>query len=163
MNIRKEDLHLLVDLVNDNDTKLVYDLIRAVIEKDHGKEIIVEADNSPLTEQEKKILKQAEIDIKSDGMSLIGMIFVPRYAIKLTKPAVKYYEQLPPKIKSKVNEVINQLRENPFAIPNVKPLEESHHDDFRIRLGSLRLLYRIHNDTLIIVVLDIGPRGDIYK
>ena len=68
MSIRKEDLHLLVDLVNDNDTNLVYDLIRVVIEKDHGKEIIVEADNSPLTEQEKKILKQAEIDIKSDDL-----------------------------------------------------------------------------------------------
>ena len=33
MSIRKEDLHLLVDLVNDNDAKLVYDLIRVVIEK----------------------------------------------------------------------------------------------------------------------------------
>ena len=95
MSIRKEDLHLLVDLVNDNDTKLVYDLIRVVIEKDHGKEIIVEADNSPLTEQEKKILKQAEIDIKNDDL-LIGMIFVPKYTVKLTKPAVKYYEKLPP-------------------------------------------------------------------
>ena len=41
MSIRKEDLHLLVDLVNDNDAKLVYDLIRVVIEKNHGKEIIL--------------------------------------------------------------------------------------------------------------------------
>ena len=68
MSIRKEDLHLLVDLVNDNDAKLVYDLIRVVIEKDQGKEIIVEADNSPVTEQEKKILKQAEIDIKNEDL-----------------------------------------------------------------------------------------------
>ena len=68
MSICKEDLHLLVDLVNDNDAKLVYDLIRVVIEKDHGKEIIVKADNSPVTEQEKKILKQAEIDIKNDDL-----------------------------------------------------------------------------------------------
>ena len=68
MSIRKEDLHLLVDLVNDNDAKLVYDLIRVVIEKDQGKEIIVEADNSPVTEKEKKIIKQAEIDIKNDDL-----------------------------------------------------------------------------------------------
>jgi hypothetical protein len=51
MSIRKEDLHLLIDLVPDNDTKLVYDLISVVIEKAHGKEIIVEADNSPLSEK----------------------------------------------------------------------------------------------------------------
>jgi hypothetical protein len=68
MSIRKEDLHLLIDLVNDKDTKLVYDLIRVVIEKDTEKEIIVEADNSPLSEKEKKILKQAEIDIKNDDL-----------------------------------------------------------------------------------------------
>lgn len=68
MSIRKEDLHLLVDLVNEKDTKLVYDLIRVVIEKNNEKDIIVEADNLPLTEKEKKILKQAEIDIENEDL-----------------------------------------------------------------------------------------------
>ena len=68
MSIRKEDLHLLVDLVNDKDAQLVYDLIRVVIEKNNDKEIVVEADNSPITEKEKKILKQAEIDIENDDL-----------------------------------------------------------------------------------------------
>lgn len=68
MSIHKEDLHLLLDLVNEKDTKLVYDLISVVIEKDNDKEIIVEADNSPLTEKEKKILKEAEIDIENDDL-----------------------------------------------------------------------------------------------
>jgi hypothetical protein len=68
MSIRKEDLHLLVDLVNDKDAKLVYDFIKVIIEKDKEKEIIVEADNSPLTEKEKKILKQVEIDIKKNDL-----------------------------------------------------------------------------------------------
>lgn len=86
-----------------------------------------------------------------------------KYKVKLRKPAAKYYEKLPPKLKNKVKDVINQLWENPYAIPNVKPLEGSEHDDYRIRIGSLRLLYRVHNDTLIIIVLDLGPRGDIYK
>ena len=58
----------MLDLVNEKDAKLVYDLIRVVIEKDHEKEIIVEADHSPLNEQEKKILKQAEIDIENDNL-----------------------------------------------------------------------------------------------
>lgn len=68
MSIRKEDLHLLIDLVNEKDTKLVYDLISFIIEKNNEKEIVVEADNSPLTEKEKKILKQAEIDIENDDL-----------------------------------------------------------------------------------------------
>lgn len=68
MSIRKEDLHKLVELVNDNDTKLVYDLITVVIEKDQKEEIIVEADNSPLTKKEKEILKEAKIDIENDDL-----------------------------------------------------------------------------------------------
>lgn len=68
MSIQKEYLHLLIDLVNEKDTKLVYDLISDVIEKNNEKEIIVEADNSPLTEKEKKILKQADLDIKNDDL-----------------------------------------------------------------------------------------------
>ena len=66
MSIRKEDLHSLVDLVHDKDAKLVYDLISVVIDKDHDKEIIVETDHSPLTEKEKRILKQAEMYIEND-------------------------------------------------------------------------------------------------
>ena len=58
-------------------------------------------------------------------ISLIGMISMPKYTVKIRKPAAKYYEKLPPKLKDKVKEVINQLRENPFAIANVKPLEGS--------------------------------------
>ena len=64
MSIRKQDLHQLIDLINEHDTKLVYDLIKVVIEKD----IIVEADNSPLTVQERGILKQASIDIENDEL-----------------------------------------------------------------------------------------------
>ncbi|TYR74377.1 hypothetical protein FZC79_14930 [Rossellomorea vietnamensis] len=64
MSIQKEDLHLLIGLVNEKDTKLVYNLLRVVIEK----ETIVEADNAPLTEKEKKILKQAELDIENDDL-----------------------------------------------------------------------------------------------
>ncbi|GIN58081.1 hypothetical protein [Lederbergia ruris] len=68
MSIRKEDLHRLIDLVNDNDTKFVYDLIKVVIEKDSEKEIVVEADNTPLTRQEKEILKQANTDIENEDL-----------------------------------------------------------------------------------------------
>ncbi|WP_078429811.1 hypothetical protein [Alkalihalobacterium alkalinitrilicum] len=68
MSIRKEDLHTLIDLVNERDTKLVYDLIKVVIEKDHEKETTIEADNSPLTDREKEILKQSNIDIENDDL-----------------------------------------------------------------------------------------------
>jgi hypothetical protein len=72
MSIRKEDLHLLIDLVDEKDTKLVYDLIRVVIEKDLGKEIIVEADNSPLTEQEKKQINYTVKRREEENLDKVG-------------------------------------------------------------------------------------------
>lgn len=67
---------------------------------------------------------------------------MPRYTAKIRRPAAKYYEKLPSKLKDKVKEVINELRENPYAVPNVKPLEGSNHDDFRsYRIPSFTLSY----------------------
>lgn len=33
----------------------------------------------------------------------------------------------------------------------------------RLRIGSYRALFKIVNDELVILVIDIGSRGDIYK
>ncbi|MBU9722740.1 MULTISPECIES: hypothetical protein [Bacillaceae] len=68
MSIRKEELYRLVDQVKEKDAKLVYDLIKVVIEKDNEDNIIVSADNSPITESERKILKQAKSDIENDDL-----------------------------------------------------------------------------------------------
>ena len=36
-------------------------------------------------------------------------------------------------------------------------------DGYRLRIGGWRALYRMEKDQLIIEVVKIGPRGDIYK
>ncbi len=36
-------------------------------------------------------------------------------------------------------------------------------DGYRLRIGGWRALYRVEKDQLIIEVVKIGPRGDIYK
>lgn len=86
-----------------------------------------------------------------------------KYKVKIRRPVAKCYRSLPPKLKSKVKEVIETLSENPYAISNVRPLKGSEYDDYRIRIGSLRLLYRIHHEELKIIVLYIGPRGVFIK
>ena len=34
---------------------------------------------------------------------------------------------------------------------------------YRLRIGTWRALYRLEEDQLIIEVVKIGPRGDVYK
>lgn len=85
------------------------------------------------------------------------------YKIKFTKEALKALRKLPKKRQIQVSNVVNLLSQNPFVVPNVKPLSGTSYDDYRIRIGTLRLIYRIENDQLIITVLYLGSRGDVYK
>ena len=38
-----------------------------------------------------------------------------------------------------------------------------HENLYRLRVGTFRVLYTIIGDLLIVRVLDIGNRGDVYK
>lgn len=36
-------------------------------------------------------------------------------------------------------------------------------EGFRLRIGRWRALYRFEDDRMVIVILNVGPRGDVYK
>jgi len=44
---------------------------------------------------------------------------------------------------------------------DVKPMIAR--DGHRLRIGRYRALFRIERDRMVILVLEIGPRGDVYK
>ncbi|WP_071392993.1 hypothetical protein [Bacillus tuaregi] len=67
MDIQKEDLHLLVDLVDDKDTRLVYDLIRAVIDQ-NDREMLEIYHTTPSPDLEEKIYRPANHDFNSDDL-----------------------------------------------------------------------------------------------
>ncbi|MGL4903590.1 MAG: type II toxin-antitoxin system RelE family toxin, partial [Cetobacterium sp.] len=46
-----------------------------------------------------------------------------------------------------------------YDIKNLKGIK----DIKRLRIGSYRALFKIVNNELVILVIDIGSRGDIYK
>jgi len=51
-----------------------------------------------------------------------------------------------------------------YGIPNgnIKVLQ-GYENFYRLRVGDYRVIYRIDDNELIIIVLKIGSRGDIYK
>ena len=36
-------------------------------------------------------------------------------------------------------------------------------DAYRLRVGDFRVVYEIRKDQLVLIVIKIGPRGDVYK
>lgn len=63
-------------------------------------------------------------------------------------------------MRSRVAKAIKRLAADPSEASNVKALKGS--DDLRLRVGRYRIVYRLENDALIVVVIDVGPRGGIY-
>ena len=79
------------------------------------------------------------------------------YEIKIDKTAIKFIKKQP---KSQVERLLKAI----YALPegDTKQLT-GYKNRFRLRVGDYRVIYTIDNDVLIILVLAVGNRGDIYK
>jgi len=80
------------------------------------------------------------------------------YKIVYDKPAVKFLKKQSHDIQQWIMNAIHRLPDE----GDIKPLI-GHNGIYRLRVGSYRIIYSIDHDVLIVKILDIGNRGDIYK
>ena len=78
--------------------------------------------------------------------------------IEIDKPALKFLAKQP---KPKQERLLRSNSKLP-DVGDIKPM--SGHDElYRLRVGTYRVLYTFRKEILIVRVLEIGNRGDIYK
>jgi len=53
-----------------------------------------------------------------------------------------------------------QLAENPWPSGSAKL---TGHDSYRVRVGDYRIIYAVQRERLLILILDVGNRRDIYR
>lgn len=75
--------------------------------------------------------------------------------IEYKKNAVKYINSADKPTKRRLKEAIEKL---PFG--DIRKLI-GYENEYRLRVGDLRVLFTIEND--IIIINDIKPRGQVYK
>jgi mRNA interferase RelE/StbE len=81
------------------------------------------------------------------------------YQIELTKTAAKQLDKLPDTIAFLLIDMIQTLAENPR--PNgCKKLKGR--TAYRIRQGDYRIIYDIYDEILVVDVIAVGHRKDIY-
>lgn len=83
------------------------------------------------------------------------------YKIEFTKSAEKQLADFPKTDIKKIAKKIDKLASNPFP-PGSKKLEGKE-EVYRIRQGDYRILYSVFEKKLIVLVLKIGNRKEIYR
>lgn len=84
-----------------------------------------------------------------------------RYSIEFKQSAKKELAQLPRPIAEKVAERIKALADNPRP-DGCKKLSGSTYS-YRIRINEYRVVYSIIDQCLVIQVIKIGHRKDVYQ
>lgn len=82
------------------------------------------------------------------------------YNVLIKRSAAKELESVPPKDRYRLVRRIEGLGSNPRP-PGVQKL--SGKEKYRIRQGDYRILYEIVDQDLIVTVVRIGHRRDVYR
>ena len=82
------------------------------------------------------------------------------YRVIVKESVSKDLKKIPEKDVSRILSAIRTLAENPRP-PQSKKL--SGQDRYRLRQGNYRILYSIEDDRLIVCVVKIGDRRDVYR
>ena len=77
------------------------------------------------------------------------------------KKALKGLKKMPAEVCAGFLEGFRRLADGKSRGLDVRPL--TGRDGYRLRIREWRAIYEIRNDQLIILVLDAGPRGGIYR
>jgi len=80
------------------------------------------------------------------------------YKIVIKKKAKKFIGSLPMNERQRVVAAIEQL-------PNGEDIKQmkGHKNLLRLRVGPYRIIYTVDNGELVIYIIDVGNRGQIYN
>ncbi|MBX3056054.1 MAG: type II toxin-antitoxin system RelE/ParE family toxin [Anaerolineae bacterium] len=83
------------------------------------------------------------------------------YEVTYSRQAERALLRLPRHLASRIREKLDQIAVDPYAQHNnVTRLQGR--PGYRLRIGDWRVIYKIQDGEMFILVLKIGPRGDVY-
>ena len=69
--------------------------------------------------------------------------------------------QLDPPVRERVLRGLARLARDPRNAANVVAMKGT--DEYRLRVGDWRVVYTLHDDVLMVLVIRIGHRRDVYR
>ena len=84
------------------------------------------------------------------------------YSVTYVAEVTKILARLPRNLVKRIIERIEDVAAGPYqGHPNVTKLKGR--DGYRLRVGDWRVIYDLDDDNQVMIVLVIGPRGQVYK
>ena len=83
------------------------------------------------------------------------------YQIEFTKKAAKEFRSLPEQEKKRLQKAINLLIIDPNPRGSIKLSGED--NLYRIRVGNYRVVYTIFEEKVLILIVKIGHRREVYR
>ncbi len=83
------------------------------------------------------------------------------YTIEFRPAVLKSLKRFPKRDLVRIKKKIEELGSN---LPDPKTTKMKGDNSFhKVRSGNYRIIYEIHNDRLVILVVKVGHRKDVYK
>lgn len=83
------------------------------------------------------------------------------YSVEWSRSALKELKALPKEMIARIVEAVEQLADDPFSA-GVKKLVGTDHT-YRIREGNYRVIYDVLAKKLVVEVVRVGHRKDVYE
>ena len=84
-----------------------------------------------------------------------------RYEVRFSPHANREFKKLPKGVKEEIDLVIKSLADDPrpYGYRKLHRWE----DKYQVRVGDYRVIYEIHDGVLLVLVVSVGDRADIYR
>ena len=83
------------------------------------------------------------------------------YTVLLDRQPQKVVRRLPQDLLARIDRAIVALADDPWP-PGCKKLG-GYQNLYRVRVGDWRISYAVEDDRLIVVVIEVAPRGAAYQ
>jgi len=84
------------------------------------------------------------------------------YTIVILPEVERELAKLPGKIRGQIGKKIDRLAATPFP-PGCTKLEGRTDGIYRIHSGDYRILYRVQQEKVLVIVVKVGDRKDVYR
>lgn len=85
-----------------------------------------------------------------------------RYTVTILPAALRTIQSLPKTIRARIREKIDALADD-VRPHGVKSLQGSQKGYLRLRVGDYRIIYRVEDERLLVFVVAVGHRREVYR